>query len=96
MERQGSLVGRPALPSSKEVSMPTADTVREKALALADAGPATEEAVEELFDYCEAKRVPVVLARQQLLKDLEARPSDPVVTGAAELLDQVLGRLPLE
>lgn len=76
--------------------MPTADTVREKALTLAEVGSATEEAVEELLECCKHKRVPVVLARQQLLKDLEARPSDPVVSGAAELLDHVLGRLPLE
>jgi hypothetical protein len=76
--------------------MSTADSVREKALTLAEAGRGTEETVEELLEYCEGKRVPVVLARQQLLKDLVARPSDPVVTEAAELLERVLGRLPQE
>ncbi|MGH2662986.1 MAG: hypothetical protein ACRDH8_09310 [Actinomycetota bacterium] len=76
--------------------MTTAETVREKALTLAQAGPATEEAVQELLAACKGKRVPVVLARQQVLEDVEARSSDPVVSRAAELLDQVLGRLPLE
>jgi hypothetical protein len=75
--------------------MPTADAVREKALSLAEAGTPTEEAIRELLECCREKRVPVVLARQQFLKDLEARPSDPVVSRAVELLDGVLGRLPL-
>lgn len=75
--------------------MPTADAVREKALSLAEVGTPTEEAIRELLECCREKRVPVVLARQQFLKDLEARPSDPVVSRAAELLDLVLGRLPL-
>jgi hypothetical protein len=55
----------------------------------------TEDAIRELLESCNEKRVPVVLARQQLLKDLEERPSDPAVNGAAELLDGVLERLPL-
>lgn len=76
--------------------MPTADAVRERALSLAEGGTITKEAVEILLEYCRDRRVAVVLARQQLLKDLETRPSDPVVIRAAELLDQVLGRLPLE
>jgi hypothetical protein len=75
--------------------MPTADIVHEKALSLAESGAATEEAVTELLECCGQKRVSVVLARQQLLRDLEARPSDPVPTRAAGLLDQVLERLPL-
>lgn len=76
--------------------MPTANVVREKAVSLAEGGTPTDEAVRELLDYCHDKRVPVVLARQQLLKDLEAPASDPVVSRAAELLDLVLERLPLE
>lgn len=75
--------------------MTTTDAVRERALALAEAGTPTDEAVREVLDSCKDKRVPVVLARQQFLKDLEDRPSDPVVTRAAELLDHVLQRLPL-
>ena len=75
--------------------MTTADTVREQALSLAGADTSTEEAIRELLESCKDKRVPVVLARQQLLGDLEERPSDPVVNRAAELLDRVLERLPL-
>lgn len=76
--------------------MPTADAVREKALNLAEAGTPTEEAVRELLECCEGRRVPVVLARQQFSADLEAHPSDSVMSRAAELLDLVLGRLSLE
>jgi hypothetical protein len=75
--------------------MTTADAVRETALSLARAETATEEAIRELLESCKQKRVPVVLARQQFLKDLEVSPSDPVLTRAAELLDRVLERLPL-
>jgi hypothetical protein len=52
-----------------------------------------EDALGELLEYCEDSRVGVVLARQELLKDLVERPSDDVANRAAELLDQVLGRL---
>jgi hypothetical protein len=76
--------------------MPTADAVREKAISLAEGGTISNEAVQILLEYCRDRRVAVVLARQQLLKDLEARPSDPMVSRAAELLDHVLARLPLE
>lgn len=75
--------------------MRTANVVREKALSLAEGRTPSEEAVRELLESCRDKRVPVVLARQQLLKDLEAPASDPVVSRAAELLDLVLERLPL-
>ena len=76
--------------------MTTADAVREKALGLAGAETSTEEAIRELLECCKQKRVPVVLARQQFLKDLEERPSDPMVSRAAELLDRVLERLTLD
>jgi hypothetical protein len=75
--------------------MSTAELVREKAVSLAEASTPTEEAVRELLEYCHDKRVPVVLARQHLLRDVEATASDPVMTRAAELLDLVLERLPL-
>ena len=74
--------------------MTTADVVRDKAISLAQAETPTEEAVQDLLECCVEKRVPVVLARQQFLKDLLERPSDPVVNKAAELLDRVLERLP--
>jgi hypothetical protein len=76
--------------------MPTADAVREKALSLADTGIPTEEDVRELLDYCMDRRVSVVLARQQLLRDLEERPSDDRLRRAAELLEHVLERLRAE
>jgi hypothetical protein len=75
--------------------MTTADAVREKALSLARVETPPEEAVRELLECCKQKRVPVVLARQQFLKDLEERPSDPVVNRAAELLDRLIEVLPL-
>jgi hypothetical protein len=76
--------------------MPAADAVRQRALALAQADTRTEDAVRELLEYCEQRRVAVVLARQQLLRDLEELPSEDAVRRAAELLDHVLERLPLE
>ena len=75
--------------------MTTADAVREKVLSLAKAEAPKEEAIREVLDCCGEKRVPVVLARQQFLKDLEVDPADPVLNKAVELLDQVLKRLPL-
>ena len=74
--------------------MPTADALREKALSLAEAGDVSEEAVREVLEYCQDRRVAVVLARQQLISEREARPSDPVLSRAVELLDHVLERLP--
>lgn len=76
--------------------MTTGDAVREKAMSLARAETATEEAIRELIECCQQKRVPVVIARQQLLKDLEAFPAEPVMSRATDLLDRVLERLPLE
>jgi hypothetical protein len=76
--------------------MPTADSVRQRALALAQTDARTDDAVRELLEYCEQRRVAVVLARQQLLRHLEEGPSDDAARRAAELLDHVLERLPLE
>ena len=75
--------------------MTTADVVREKAMSLAQDETPTEEAIRELLESCAEKRVPVVLAHQQFLKDKEEGTVDPVVDRAAELLDRVLERLPL-
>lgn len=76
--------------------MPTADAVREKALMLIQTDARTEDAVGELLEHCEGRRVPVVLARQHLLRDLEESPSDDVARRGVELLDHVLERLPVE
>jgi hypothetical protein len=75
--------------------MPTTGAVRTKALTLAVGDIPTEEAVRELMDCCGGRRVPVVLARQQFTKDLETDPLDPVLNRAADLLDNLLARLPL-
>ena len=76
--------------------MPTADALREKALSVAEAGAESADAVRELLEYCQDRRVAVVLARQQLITEQEARPSDPVLSRAVELLDLVLQRLPVD
>jgi DNA repair protein RadC len=94
--REVRLVSAAARVVQRRCGMPTADAVREKALSLAESETTTQEAVQLLLEYCRDRRVAVVLARQQLLKDLEAGPWDPVVSRAAALLDRVLARLPLE
>ena len=76
--------------------MTTADALREKALSVAEAGAESADAVRELLEYCQDRRVAVVLARQQLITEQEARPSDPVLSRAVELLDLVLQRLPVD
>jgi hypothetical protein len=77
--------------------MTTTDQIRVKALSLAEAETPTAEAVGELMDCCGGKRVPVVLARQMFQMHLEeTNHSDPVVSRAADLLDQLLAKLPLE
>lgn len=75
--------------------MTKAETVKEKALALAEAGAPTDEAVRELLECCKDKRVPVVLARQQFLNDRDEHADSLVVNRAVEILDTVLG-LPLD
>jgi hypothetical protein len=75
--------------------MPTADILREKALGLAEAGTATEEAIDELLECCGRRRVPVVLAAEQLQADLAVRGSDPILGRAVELMDATLERLPM-
>jgi hypothetical protein len=76
--------------------MPSADALREKALSLAEGGRVSEDDVREVLRYCQDRRVAVVLARQQLAKEQEARPSDPLLGRAVELLDRVLERLPVD
>jgi hypothetical protein len=75
--------------------MTTADVIREKAITLARAETPAEEAIRDLLECCAEKRVPVVLARQQFMRDVEESPTDPVVSRAVELLDRVLERLPM-
>ena len=75
--------------------MATAQTLSEAAMEFARSGTGTDEAVRGLLEICGDKRVAVVLARQQFSGDLAARPNDPTLVRAAELLDRVLERLPL-
>jgi hypothetical protein len=74
--------------------MPTADVVHEKALELAGSETGTEDALSQLMESSEGKRVSVVLAHQRALRELEEAPSDPVVTRAAALLHDLLERFP--
>jgi hypothetical protein len=77
--------------------MTTTDLIRVKALTLAEAETPIAEAVSELLDCCGGKRVPAVLARQAFQTHLEeTNHSDPVVSRAADLLDQLLAKLPRE
>lgn len=73
--------------------MSPSDVVRQRAISLADAGLTLEEAVDDLLEFCGDRRVPVVVARQQILKELEEQPSEPLLSRAAEFLDHVLRRM---
>jgi hypothetical protein len=72
--------------------MTTADEVRERALSLARAESATEDAIRELLGCCGDKRVSVVLARREVLGRGDG--PDAVSERAGEFLDEVLRRLP--
>jgi hypothetical protein len=72
--------------------MTTSEEVRKRALALATAGTATEDAVREILECCGEKRVSVVMARRQVRGRGEG--PDPMSERAGELLDEVLRRLP--
>jgi hypothetical protein len=65
----------------------TADKVKDRALDLAQAGTAREEAIRELLDCCGERRVSVVRARQELVDRGGA-------DDAVSLLDDVLARFP--
>jgi hypothetical protein len=65
----------------------TADKVKDRALDLARAGTAREEAIRELRDCCGERRVSVVRARQELV---DRGGADEAVS----LLDDVLARFP--
>lgn len=67
--------------------MTTADKVKDRALDLAQAGTAREEAIRDLLDCCGERRVSVVRARQELVDRGGA-------DDAVSLLDDVLARFP--
>jgi hypothetical protein len=72
--------------------MTTADAVREHALALARTSVDPDDAIRELEAMSGGRRVAVVRARQ-LLSSPEGS-EEPAAGRAAELLDELLGRLP--
>ena len=73
-EAPGSLVGWPGA-RKQGGTMTTSDELQERALALAQQGVSTDDAVAELLACCADHRVPVVRARQGL--------AGPVSRGAA-------------
>ena len=73
--------------------MTTADEVRERALALAEAGTEIDEGVDALLECCAGRRVSVVLARRTLLEQEDTEANTPRGR-AVELLDGVLVKLP--
>ena len=75
--------------------MTTSEVLTERALSLASAGAAGEDAVRELLTASGERRVAVVRARQSLLARSAERAGDPTTTQAVELLDAVLTRLPV-
>lgn len=74
--------------------MTTAESIREHALSLARSRVEPAEAIRELEGSSGGRRVAVVRARQQLMSSPD-EPDDQVNARAVELLDELLGRLPV-
>jgi hypothetical protein len=72
--------------------MTTSDELRERALALVQAGISTDDAVAELLDRCADHRVPLVRARQALADQAAAAPQGQTVARAVALLEETLRR----
>jgi hypothetical protein len=72
--------------------MTTSEQLRERALALAQAGASTDEAVAELLALSADHRVPLVRARQALAGQPAAPPPGEVVARAVALLEETLRR----
>jgi L-asparaginase/Glu-tRNA(Gln) amidotransferase subunit D len=72
--------------------MTTSDELQERALALAQQGVSTDDAVAELLARCADHRVPVVRARQGLAGRSAAAPQGEVVARAVALLEETLRR----
>ena len=73
--------------------MTTSEELRERALALAQAGVSTDDAVAELLARCGDHRVPLVRARQALAGQAAAAQGE-VVARAVGLLEETLRRGP--
>ena len=72
--------------------MTTSEELRERALALAQAGASTDEAVAELLALSADHRVPLVRARQALADQSTTAREGEVVTRAVALLEETLRR----
>ena len=72
--------------------MTTADLVMESALALAQSGTDTDEAVATLLERSGERRVSVVMAHRYLVDKLAHEPTDQTAR-AAELVQAALGQL---
>ena len=72
--------------------MTTSEELRERALALAQAGASTDDAVAELLVRCGDHRVPLVRARQALADQSASAPEGEAVARAAALLEETLRR----
>jgi hypothetical protein len=73
--------------------MTTADSIRERALSLARSGVERDDAIRDLETASGGRRVAVVRARQQVMSASE--PDDQDAVRAVELLDALLGRMPV-
>ena len=72
--------------------MTTSAELQERALALAQQGVSTDDAVAELLARCADHRVPVVRARQALAYQSTTAPQGEVVARAVELVEETLRR----
>jgi hypothetical protein len=72
--------------------MTTSEELRERALALAQAGTSTDEGVAELLALSADHRVPLVRARQALADQAAAAPQGEVAARAVALLEETLRR----
>lgn len=74
--------------------MSTAETLAERAVELAGAGTATDDAVRDLLDCCADKRVSVVMAKRSIEERLADAGEDPALSKAVEYLDETLHQGP--
>lgn len=74
--------------------MAVADKMYERALSLASIGTERHEAVEELLQCCERRRLPAVLAKQRVHAQLQDDPKDAHLDKAYQLLSDVVAQLP--
>ena len=74
--------------------MAVADNMFERALSLASSGTERREAVEELLQCCEQRRLPAVLAKQRVHAQLQDDSRDAHLETAYGFLSDVVAQLP--